>query len=332
MARQRDVTVPRAWQEHSRPKPEKVPGPGPPSKFASDRNPVTAFLREAGLIQYARVLNHHGFDDMETLLCMEDEHMREMGIATGHILKLKRHLREHALQRFGQREPASQSSQIAVPRFGGGETQGKAYTSVQLSWMKLKDEIGLSTVGGLFYQKFFALEPEAKELFPLSMRFRYMDWGSSEEEDPDDPTHSPALRNLWAKFISVVGSAVAGLQDTCRLVPMLQQLGIRHAGYGLKESYFHLAGKILVDCISEGLGKSFTKEVENAWVMVSGFMVATMLSGFSTAQKDIQDAEERLRLSLHPSDAESTALGETELETDLDSRQITPEDLDVYRQ
>ena len=31
-----------------------------------------------------------------------------------------RHLREHALQRFGQREPASQSSQIAVPRFGGG--------------------------------------------------------------------------------------------------------------------------------------------------------------------------------------------------------------------
>ena len=125
---------------------------------------------------------------------------------------------------------------------------------------------------------------------------------------------------------------MAGLQDTCRLVPMLQQLGIRHAGYGLKESYFHLAGKILVDCISEGLGKSFTKEVENAWVMVSGFMVATMLSGFSTAQKDIQDAEERLRLSLHPSDAESTALGETELETDLDSRQITPEDLDVYRQ
>ena len=94
---------------------------------------------------------------------------------------------------------------------------------------------------------------------------------------------------------------MAGLQDTCRLVPMLQQLGIRHAGYGLKESYFHLAGKILVDCISEGLGKSFTKEVENAWVMVSGFMVATMLSGFSTAQKDIQDAEERLRLSLHPS-------------------------------
>jgi len=258
MARQRDVTVPRAWQEPSRPKPEKVPGPGPPSKFASDRNPVTAFLREAGLIQYARVLNHHGFDDMETLLCMEDEHMREMGIATGHILKLKRHLREHALQRFGQREPASQSSQIAVPRFGGGETQGKAYTSVQLSWMKLKDEIGLSTVGGLFYQKFFALEPEAKELFPLSMRFRYMDWGSSEEEDPDDPTDSPALRNLWAKFISVVGSAVAGLQDTCRLVPMLQQLGIRHAGWqNSRGLYFGGTREIFHQRSGECLGHGF---------------------------------------------------------------------------
>ena len=37
----------------------EVPGPGPPSKFASDRNPVTAFLREAGLIQYARVRSEY---------------------------------------------------------------------------------------------------------------------------------------------------------------------------------------------------------------------------------------------------------------------------------
>ena len=44
----------------------------------------------AGKSLPCQVLNHHGFDDMETLLCMEDEHMREMGIATGHILKLKR--------------------------------------------------------------------------------------------------------------------------------------------------------------------------------------------------------------------------------------------------
>ena len=95
----------------------------------------------------------------------------------------------------------------------GGETHGKAYTSVQLSWMKLKDEIGLSTVGGLFYQKFFALEPEAKALFPLSMRFRYMDWDASEEEDPDDPTHSPALKShgrsrSWGPQFSVAPEMV----------------------------------------------------------------------------------------------------------------------------
>ena len=159
------------------------------------------------------------------------------------------------------------------------------------------------------------------------------DWDTDEEENPDDPTHSPALRNLWAKFISVVGSAVAGIQDGGRLVPMLQQLGMRHASYGLKPGYFHLAGKILVDVIGEWLGDSFTKEVENAWVMVSSFMIATMLSGYNMAQKNIQETEQHLRLHLaavsDESDAESTRIGETEIGTEIGSRQITAEDEDV---
>ena len=234
----------------------------------------------------------------------------------------------------------------------GNDIQSEAYTRVQMSWLKLKDidpqrpqkqqvkakakpklkEIGLGKVGGLFYQKFFALEPDAKQLFPLSMRWRYKDWDTDEEEDPEDPTHSPALKNLWAKFISVVGSAVAGIQDGVRLVPMLQELGVRHAGYGLQASYFHLAGKILVDVIAEGLGDSFTKEVENAWVMVSSFMVATMLSGYNSALRDIQATEEQVRLHLQEaSDAESTALGETEVGTEIDCRQITLEDDDVLQ-
>ena len=41
-------------------------------------------------LQPQQVLKHHGFDDMETLMSIQDEHMREMSIPTGHILKLKR--------------------------------------------------------------------------------------------------------------------------------------------------------------------------------------------------------------------------------------------------
>ena len=57
---------------------------------------------------------------------------------------------------------------------------------------------------------------KAKALFPISVRLRYKDWDTDEEET-EDPEESPALRKLWAKFITVVGSAVAGMQDTEKL-------------------------------------------------------------------------------------------------------------------
>ncbi|CAK9099534.1 unnamed protein product [Durusdinium trenchii] len=61
---------------------------------------------------------------------------------------------------------------------------------------------------------------------------------------------------------------------------MLQELGIRYAAYSLKAEYFHFAEQILFEVLATWLGSDFTKEVEFAWKMVSGFMVATMLAGF----------------------------------------------------
>ena len=104
-------------------------------------------------------------------------------------------------------------------------------------------QLGTDVVGALFYKKFFQFEPAAKALFPLSVRLRYKDWDTDEEEG-GDPENSPALRKLWAKFITVVGSAVAGIQDCAKLVPNLQQLGIRHVGYGLKPEYFNIAPQL----------------------------------------------------------------------------------------
>ena len=43
-----------------------------------------------------------------------------------------------------------------------------------------------------------------------------MDWASSMEEDHLES--SPALRNLFAKVVEAVGSAVAGLHNLSRLV------------------------------------------------------------------------------------------------------------------
>ncbi|CAJ1357289.1 unnamed protein product [Effrenium voratum] len=191
---------------------------GPAARRRLEQSPVTAFLRELNLGQYAEVMRDHGFDDLETLICIEEPHMREMGMPAGHIVKLKRSLKE--------------CGEVTVPR----TLQSKAFqpcnttmTAVQLSWQQVK-ALGTDVVGGLFYKKFFQIEPKAKALFPISVRLRYKDWDTHEEET-EDPEESPALRKLWAKFITVVGSAVAGMQDT-------EKLG---AGAGGKEAGAHVA-------------------------------------------------------------------------------------------
>ena len=257
-----------------------------------EKSEVTAFMRDIGLPQYAEILRDHGFEDMETLLGIEEEHMRDIGMPAGHIVKMKRHLRDCPQLQMTPVQVAS----IARPLQGKGfAPNGSTMTAVQLSWQQVK-QLGTDVVGGLFYKKFFVLEPSAKALFPISMRLRYKDWDTDEEEG-EDPSNSPALRKLWAKFITVVGSAVAGIQDTAKLVPMLQQLGMRHVGYGLKPEYFNLAGKVLIEVLAEWLGDSFTKEVENAWVMVSGFMVATMYGGYMTAAAEIKAKEKQILTS-----------------------------------
>jgi len=291
-----------------------------------EKSEVTTFMRDIGLPQYAEVLRDHGFEDMETLLGIEEEHMRDIGMPAGHIVKMKRHLRDADKVGGNMAMPAMSQLQVASlarPLQAKGFTPSHSnMTAVQLSWQQVK-QLGTDVVGGLFYKKFFMLEPSAKALFPISMRLRYKDWDTDEEEG-EDPSNSPALRKLWAKFITVVGSAVAGIQDTAKLVPMLQQLGMRHVGYGLKAEYFDLAGKVLIEVLAEWLGDGFNKEVENAWVMVSGFMVATMHCGYMMAAAEIKAKEKELYVSSTLKDYSppaSTAGSDFESKP---SRQVTP--------
>lgn len=57
--------------------------------------PITTFLKEVGLAQYAGMLLRSGFDDMETLIEIEDDHLRDLGLPPGHALKLRKRLKEY---------------------------------------------------------------------------------------------------------------------------------------------------------------------------------------------------------------------------------------------
>jgi len=298
-----------------------------------ERNPVAMFLQDAGLSKYAEPLISGGFDDMDTLLDIENEHMRELGIPPGHIVKLKKKLREYAGPNAG-----ASTSVVSVPKKAPTASQpqptSNMMTTVQMSWVHVK-KLGTDKVGETFYKKFFVLVPESKELFPISVRARYRDWTSAEEEDENDLNNSPALRKLWAKVIDAVGSAVAGLHDPNKLVPMLQQLGMRHFGYGMRTEYFQMAAKILIEVLSEGLGDKFTKDVEQAWVTVYSFMTATMISGIQTAENEAKAIQTKLSMistsrttSLHSPRSSADDLSQEDQVVPAVTDQISPAGFD----
>lgn len=59
-----------------------------------DSMEVEAFLGNLKLDRYVSLFMEHGFDCMEVVKEMQDEHMKEIGMAAGHILKMRKHLNE----------------------------------------------------------------------------------------------------------------------------------------------------------------------------------------------------------------------------------------------
>ncbi|CAE8648069.1 unnamed protein product, partial [Polarella glacialis] len=51
--------------------------------------PVTSFLEECRMGQYAQRFEAAGYDDLHTLIYTEERHLKELGMPPGHILKLQ---------------------------------------------------------------------------------------------------------------------------------------------------------------------------------------------------------------------------------------------------
>eukprot|EP00929_Paragymnodinium_shiwhaense_P033632 TRINITY_DN18433_c0_g1_i1.p1 TRINITY_DN18433_c0_g1~~TRINITY_DN18433_c0_g1_i1.p1 ORF type:complete len:520 (+),score=134.59 TRINITY_DN18433_c0_g1_i1:116-1675(+) len=64
------------------------------SRQNDDFNDVEALLAELKLDRYAGLFCEHGFDCMDVVMDMQESHMREIGMAAGHALKLQKKLSE----------------------------------------------------------------------------------------------------------------------------------------------------------------------------------------------------------------------------------------------
>jgi hemoglobin-like flavoprotein len=121
---------------------------------------------------------------------------------------------------------------------------------VQESWAKVLPIA--DTAGKLFYTNLFEADPSLKALF---------------KGDVDQQA---------AKLMDMINAAVGKLDKPDLLVPILEQLGRRHVGYGVIPSHYDTVGASLLKTLEQGLGPTFTPEVKAAWTSVYGVMVGVM--------------------------------------------------------
>jgi len=110
------------------------------------------------------------------------------------------------------------------------------------------------TAAGLFYGRLFELDPAVERLFRR--------------------TDMAAERKVLMQTLTVV---VKSLDRLDQIVPAVQALGRRHAGYGVREAHYATVGAALRWTLEQGLGPGFTPAVREAWATAYGILASVMI-------------------------------------------------------
>ena len=66
--------------------------------------------------------------------------------------------------------------------------------------------------------------------------------------------------------MAMLATAVVNLHQVEKIVPAVQELGRRHAGYGVTDAHYTPVGEALIWTLDKGLGPAFTPDVKDAWI------------------------------------------------------------------
>ena len=116
-----------------------------------------------------------------------------------------------------------------------------------------------------------------EQVVPISEQAAALFYGRLFELDPQlKPLFSTDIKEQGKKLMTMITAAVRGLNDLGKLVPVVQDLGRRHVGYGVTDSHYDTVGSALIWTLEKGLGPAFTPEVKEAWVAVYTVLATTM--------------------------------------------------------
>jgi hemoglobin-like flavoprotein len=107
----------------------------------------------------------------------------------------------------------------------------------------------------LFYTRLFVLDPSLRPMFR------------------GDLVHQGRM------LMAMLNSAVNGLTQLDTMVPVVRQLGARHAKYGVRDEHYATVGSALLWTLEQGLGEKFTPAVRDAWATAYDMLAGVMQIG-----------------------------------------------------
>jgi hemoglobin-like flavoprotein len=124
---------------------------------------------------------------------------------------------------------------------------------IRASWSAV--EPIADTAATLFYDHLFELDPAIRRLFRR--------------------TDMAAQRKILMQTLTVV---VKSLDKLDTIVPAVQALGRRHAGYGVRSEHYESVGIALLWTLEQGLGEAFDDETREAWAAAYGTLASVMIA------------------------------------------------------
>jgi hemoglobin-like flavoprotein len=94
----------------------------------------------------------------------------------------------------------------------------------------------------LFYDRLFVIAPHTRSLFPADMESQKM------------------------KFTSMLASAIGLIERKHMFTSIIEDLGRRHARYGIAETDYDAVGQALMWSLERALAYEFTNELRSDWL------------------------------------------------------------------
>ena len=108
--------------------------------------------------------------------------------------------------------------------------------------------------GLTFYTRLFTIAPEVRPMF------------------------RGEIAQQSRKLMQVIAIAVKGLDHMSALVATVEELGRKHAQYGVKNEHYAVVGETLLWTLGETLGSDFDAETQAAWTAVYSLLSETMIN------------------------------------------------------